>query len=97
MHQQTRLRQMIQRHWQEHCPRMVEELRSQNHLENALSEAEERTADLLYELVSVQKLEYQVAWETATREWAFLPTEDPQHSSTHLKLIRKNDPAATSG
>ena len=98
MHQQTRLRQMIERHWQEHCPRMVEELRRNHHLENAISEAEERTAELLYELYSVQKLDYQVAWETATREWAFLPTEDPLPSSAHpnLTLIKKSPPA-TSG
>jgi hypothetical protein len=68
---------MILSHWREHCPRMVEELRAHNQLENTLSEATERTTDLLYELYSVRKLDYQVAWEMATREWAFLPTEDP--------------------
>jgi hypothetical protein len=97
MHENTRLSQMILSHWQEHCPRMVEELRQQNQLENALAEAEERTADLLYELVSVQKLQYQVAWEMATREWAFLPTEDPQSSGQpNLTLLKKDHPA-TSG
>jgi hypothetical protein len=39
-------------------------------------EAEERTAELLYDLISVKKMPYQEAWEIATREWAFLPTED---------------------
>ena len=97
MHQQTRLRQMILLHWQEHCPRMVEELRTHNHLDNALSEAEQRTADLLYELYSVQKLEYQVAWETAMREWALLPTEDPPPSSGNSSLTAKKTPPATSG
>ena len=67
---------MILSHWQTHLPEMVAELRSGNHLEKALQEAEERTADLLYEMVSVQKMEYQAAWEIATREWAFLSTGD---------------------
>jgi len=97
MHEKTRLRHLIERHWQEHCPRMVEELRRNNHLENAISEAEERTVDLLYDLISVQKLGYREAWETATQEWALLPTEDPQPSSSHLTLIRKKDLPVTSG
>jgi hypothetical protein len=96
MHEQTRLRQMIERHWQEHCPRMVEELRAHNHLENAITEAEERTAKLLYELTSVRKLEYQVAWEMATREWAFLPTEVPLPSSADLTPSQKKNPPVTS-
>jgi uncharacterized membrane protein len=57
---------------------MVAELRSKNHLEQAISDAEARTADLLYELLSVKKMQYQDAWELATREWAFPPTEDPR-------------------
>ncbi len=97
MHEHNRLSQMILDHWQEHCPRMVEELRSQNHLENALAEAEERTADLLYELISVQKLQYQEAWEMATREWAFLPTEAPQSSARPNLTLLKKDRPATSG
>jgi hypothetical protein len=35
------------------------------------------TGDLLYELVSVQKLDYQAACEMAMREWALLPGETP--------------------
>ena len=77
MQEQTRLREMILSHWQQHQPRMVAELRSKNHLEQAISDAEARTADLLYELLSVKKMQYQDAWELATREWAFPPTDDP--------------------
>ena len=76
MHQTTQLGQMILNHWQIHRPEMVAELRSQNRLEKTLEAAEEQTADLLHELVSVRKMEYQAAWEIATREWAFLPTGD---------------------
>jgi hypothetical protein len=78
MDEKNRLREMILNHWQAHRPQMVEELRRSNQLEQAISEAEERTADLLYELMSVKKMEYQEAWEQATREWAFPPTEDPR-------------------
>jgi hypothetical protein len=97
MHEKTRLSQMILRHWQEHCPRMVEELRAHNHLENAVRQAEERTADLLHELLSVRNLPYQEAWEMATREWAFLPTEDPRPSSAqpNLTLTKKDRPATS--
>jgi hypothetical protein len=78
MDEKNRLRDMILSHWCLHRPQMVEELRKSNHLEQAISQAEERTSDLLYELLSVKKLPYQEAWEQATREWAFLPTEAPR-------------------
>jgi hypothetical protein len=78
MHEQTRLREMILSHWEAHRPQVVEELRRSNQLEQAISQAAERTSDLLYELLSVKKMPYQEAWEQATREWAFLPTEVPR-------------------
>jgi hypothetical protein len=78
MHEQTRLREMILSHWLVHQPQLVEELRRSDQLEQAISEAAERTSDLLYELLSVKKMPYQEAWEQATREWAFLPTEVPR-------------------
>jgi hypothetical protein len=78
MQEQTRLREMILKHWLAHRPQMVAELRRKNQLEQAISDAEARTADLLYELLSVKKMQYQDAWELATREWAFPPTEAPR-------------------
>jgi hypothetical protein len=78
MEEKNRLRAMILAHWRAHRPQLVEELRQSHQLEEAISEAEARTADLLYELLSVRKLDYQEAWEQATREWAFPPTEDPR-------------------
>jgi hypothetical protein len=54
---------------------MVEELRQSSQLEQAISEAESRTASLLHELLVERKMQYQDAWEMATREWALLPTE----------------------
>jgi hypothetical protein len=69
---------MILNHWQAHRPQIVADLRRKNQLEQAISDAEARTADLLYELLSVKKMQYQDAWELATREWAFPPTEGPR-------------------
>jgi hypothetical protein len=99
MHEKNRLQEMILSHWQQHLPRRVEELRKSHQLEQAISEAEARTADLLYELLSVKKMEYQAAWELATREWAFPPTEAPQESSsdsTASPSAKRSHPA-TSG
>ncbi len=49
-------------------------------MEEAL-EPTESPSDLLYDLLMVHKLDYQTAWEVATREWAFLPTEDHPSST----------------
>jgi len=78
MDEKNRLHAMILKHWQAHRPQMVEELRRSNQLEQAILEAEARTADLLYELLSVRKMQYRQAWELATQEWAFPPTEVPR-------------------
>jgi hypothetical protein len=78
MYETNRLGQMILEHWQKHRPQMVAELRKTNQLDRTVYEAQETTGDLLYELVSVQKMDYQAAWEIAMREWAFLPTRDRQ-------------------
>lgn len=71
----TALGEKILKHWRAHRPRMVAELEKSNRLKEAVSEAQEATSDLLYELVSVEKMDYQAAWELATREQAFLPAE----------------------
>jgi len=78
MDEKTRLRAMILSHWQLHRPQMVEELRRNDQLEQAVLAAEARTADLLYELLSVRRMQYQAAWELASEEWAFPPTEGPR-------------------
>ena len=52
----TLLGEKILRHWREHCPQMVRDLEKQNRLDQTVFEAQERTGDLLYELVSVKKM-----------------------------------------
>jgi hypothetical protein len=73
--ERTALGEVILKHWQEHCPQMVRDLEKENRLEQAVFEAQTRTGDLLYELVSVKKMDYQAAWELAMQEWALPRSE----------------------
>lgn len=68
------LSSLILEHWRRYHPKMLSELRRQNLLQQTLSETAERFADLLYELVSVKKMEYIQAWDIAIRE-ILLPEE----------------------
>jgi hypothetical protein len=78
----NRLGALILKHWRTHRPEVVEELEKMNQLQPVLRQAQEQTGDLLYNLTVVQKMDYQSAWELATREWGFLPEEDrPQRPS----------------
>jgi hypothetical protein len=81
MYERNRLGQMILEHWQKHRPQMVEELQITNQLDQTIYQAQETTGDLLYELVSVQKMDYQAAWEIAMREWA-LPASPARPQSS---------------
>ena len=74
----TPLGHRILEHWRRHRPTMVEKLAKGNQLQQAVFAAQELTGNLLYELMVVQKMDYQFAWEIATREWAFLPDEEDQ-------------------
>ena len=102
MMERTVLGEAILKHWREHCPRMVQELEKNSHLDQAVFEAQEKTGDLLFELVSVKKMDYQPAWEMATREWAFPPSEDlhpkaPPPSGKSSRKRNRRPRRATSG
>jgi hypothetical protein len=79
--ERTALGEKILIHWREHCPQMVRDLEQQNRLDQAVFAAQETTGDLLYELVSVKKMNYPAAWELATQEWA-LPQTGNQGENT---------------
>ena len=68
----------ILEHWKRHRPTMVENLEKADQLQQAVFAAQELTGNLLYELTVVQKMDYQAAWDIATKEWAFLPDEQDQ-------------------
>jgi len=97
MYERNRLGQMILEHWQKHRPQMVADLRETNQLDQSIYEAQETTGDLLYELVSVQKMDYQAAWEIAMREWALLPRPNrPPSSLPRTLMTRQPRPPAIS-
>jgi len=99
MIERTQLGKMILGHWQENRPQMVRDLERENRLEEAVDEVQERTGDLFYELISVQRMDYQAAWEIAMREWAFLPgeTRRPQSSPKKSRPRRRRFRRGTSG
>lgn len=74
----TPLGYQILEHWSRYRPRMVAGLTAQNRLMPAIFAAQELTSSLLYELTVARKMDYQMAWELATKEWAFLPDEEDQ-------------------
>src|SRR5271165_1918435 len=49
---------------------MVQDLEQKGRLEQAVLAAQETAGDLLYELVSVKKMDYPAAWELAMQDWA---------------------------
>ena len=80
--ERTALGEAILKHWREHCPQMVRDLEKENRLEQAVFEAQTRTGDLLYELVSVKKMDYQAAWELAREEWALPQSEKERENKS---------------
>ena len=87
----SHLTNMILLHWRTHRPQMVAELEGSHQLSEAVETAEERVADLLYELLSVRKMQFNQAWELAMRE-CLLPEESPSSMMSPSK-----DRPATSG
>jgi len=76
MEDHDRLSSLILEHWSRYHPKMLAELRQQNRLDQTLEATAERFTDILYELVSVKKMEYTQAWEIAVQE-ILLPEESP--------------------
>jgi hypothetical protein len=100
MNERTSLGVAILKHWRENCPQMVRDLEKENRLEQAVFAAQEKTGDLLYELVSVRKMNYQAAWELAAQEWALPQSGDlpPETSlSTSSRSRRPRLRRSTSG
>jgi len=92
----TLLGETILKHWREHRPQMVRDLERKGRLDQAVLEAQETTGDLLYELVSVKKMNYPAAWELATQEWA-LPESGSEDTTTSGDLPPTANPAGTTG
>jgi hypothetical protein len=89
MPEHDRLSNLILAHWSRYQPSMLAKLRGQNRLEEELENTAEQFTDLLYELVSVKKMEHHQAWELAVQQF-LLPEESSSTSP-------KKDPPAISG
>jgi hypothetical protein len=75
-----RISGLILAHWSRYHPKMLLQLQQENRLERELEETAERFSSLLFELISVKKMEYHQAWEIAINEM-LLPEESSSTSS----------------
>jgi hypothetical protein len=82
-----RLSSLILAHWSLYHPLMLAEFQRQNRLQWELEQTAEQFADMMYEMVSVRKLEYHRAWELAMQEFLL-----PEESS----LMNPSSPPAAS-
>lgn len=78
----TQYGRMAEKHWREHCPKMVRELERNGLLQQMLQEAEEKTKDematLRLELMKQGKTAEQAhrqAWEMVRERYILLPPE----------------------
>lgn len=73
---------MAERHWREHCPKLVQELEAENRLRAAILEAQERTiADMVRLTRDFRKQgmtgpqAHDQAWELVRGKYILLPPE----------------------
>ena len=73
---------MAEAHWREHCPRMVRDLETQERLQAALLEAQERTLDEMETLLRDFRRQglnpqeaHDQAWELVRERYILLPAE----------------------
>ena len=75
---------------------MLVQLKRENRLEKVLEETAEQFTDLLYQLVSVQKIEYHQAWEIAVDQF-LLPEESSSTSQSSPPAISESQMTTASG
>ena len=75
---------MAEKHWREHCPRMVRQLEAQGRLTEALLEAQERTLDEMEQTMKQLRRRglnpqqaHDHAWELIREKYLLLPPEAP--------------------
>jgi len=94
--ERTALGEAILKHWQENCPQMVQDLERKGRLEQAVFAAQETAGDLLYELVSVKKMDYPAAWELAMQDWALPRSANEEEDESGDLPPRYLPPSGTS-
>lgn len=74
---------MAEKHWREHCPKMVRELEAKGLLHQMLIEAEEKTKDEMSSLRrqlmnqgSTAQQAHDQAWEMVRERYILLPSEE---------------------
>ncbi len=78
-----RLTSLLLKHWTEADPSKVSQLRQQHRLQEELKAKAEAFTDRMYELVSVNKMDYMEAWEMAVDQF-LIPEADPSSTISHL-------------
>ena len=78
----TRIGLMAKRHWSEHRPRMVKELKSIGSWQWALEEAQGQMKKALVYL-TMKGIPYASAWDLVTRQWLYLPPESEARKLPH--------------
>ena len=81
----------VRDHWKEFRPRTYRALQKSGDLDRSLYEAQEKTLDLMDQLLK-GGLQYHQAWERASREYAFLPEEEPEPRKPRQRLVPKSPP-----
>ena len=78
----TQYGRMAEKHWREHCPKMVSALEAQGQLHAMLLEAEEKTKDEMIELTQQFRKQgltaqqaHDRAWEMVRENYILLPAE----------------------
>lgn len=79
----TQYGRMAEKHWQQHCPKMVREMERKGILHQMLLEAEEQTKDematlriqLMQQGSTAQQAQTQ-AWEMVREKYILLPSEE---------------------
>lgn len=76
---------MAEKHWREHCPRMVRDLEQQGRLTELLLEAQERTLDEMETLMRdfrrqglTPQQAHAQAWELVREKYILLPPESDE-------------------
>ncbi len=78
----TQYGRMAEKHWREHCPKMVKALEANGQLHAMLQEAEEKTKDEMIELTQqfrnqglTPQQAHDRAWEMVREEYILIPPE----------------------
>jgi len=76
---------MAEKHWRQHCPRMVRELEAKGLMTSSLLEAQERTIEEMESLIREFRKQpgmtpqqaHDQAWELVREKYILLPPENP--------------------